>query len=90
MTPDVGRAVPPGGVARPDLLSPEQTEPLARAAYRSIRDRLLPPPDEPMLVHCGHGERAMSAASLLERAGHRNVAVFAGGPGSLGPLEREA
>jgi hypothetical protein len=24
-----------------------------------------------VLVHCGHGERAVSAASLLERAGHR-------------------
>jgi hydroxyacylglutathione hydrolase len=37
----------------------------------------------PMLVHCGHGERAMSAASLLQRAGHRDVAVLAGGLGEL-------
>lgn len=44
-------------------------------------------PDGPVLVHCGHGERAMSAASLLERAGHRDVAVLAGGPDELGPLE---
>lgn len=41
----------------------------------------------PLLVHCGHGERAMSAASLLERAGHRDVAVLAGAPTALGPLE---
>ena len=39
--------------------------------------------DGPVLVHCGHGERAMSAASLLERAGHRGVAVLAGGPDEL-------
>lgn len=31
-------------------------------------------------VMCGHGERAMTAASLLERAGHDNVAVVVGGP----------
>ena len=35
--------------------------------------------DWPVLVHCGHGERAMSAASLLERAGHSDVTVLAGG-----------
>ncbi|KUO19738.1 MBL fold metallo-hydrolase [Streptomyces dysideae] len=32
------------------------------------------------LVHCAHGERAMTAASLLQRAGHRGVAVLSGGP----------
>ena len=32
------------------------------------------------VVHCGHGERAMTAASLLQRAGHRDLAVLAGGP----------
>lgn len=36
-----------------------------------------------LLVHCGHGERAASATSLLERAGHRDVAIFLGGPDSL-------
>jgi rhodanese-related sulfurtransferase len=29
---------------------------------------------------CGHGERAMTAASLLERAGHDDLAVVVGGP----------
>jgi rhodanese-related sulfurtransferase len=38
------------------------------------------PPNEPLVVMCGHGERAMSAASLLEAAGRRDVSVFAGGP----------
>ncbi|MFI6010925.1 rhodanese-like domain-containing protein [Streptomyces sp. NPDC051243] len=32
------------------------------------------------LVHCAHGERAMTAASLLQRASHRDVAVLEGGP----------
>lgn len=34
----------------------------------------------PVVVMCGHGERAMGAASLLERAGHPDVAVLVGGP----------
>lgn len=37
----------------------------------------------PVLTQCGHGERAMTAASLLARAGHRDVAVLAGGPSAL-------
>jgi hydroxyacylglutathione hydrolase len=34
----------------------------------------------PLTVMCGHGERAMSAASVLERAGRRDVKVLLGGP----------
>jgi rhodanese-related sulfurtransferase len=37
-------------------------------------------PDEALVVMCGHGERAMSAASLLARAGRRDVTVLDGGP----------
>lgn len=37
-------------------------------------------PDQPTVVMCGHGERAMGAASLLERAGHHDVAVLTGSP----------
>ncbi|MFF0767381.1 rhodanese-like domain-containing protein [Nonomuraea wenchangensis] len=36
--------------------------------------------DEPTVVMCGHGERAMTGASLLARAGHRQVGVLDGGP----------
>ncbi|GAA1214777.1 MBL fold metallo-hydrolase [Pseudonocardia alaniniphila] len=36
--------------------------------------------DVPTVVMCGHGERAAGAASLLERAGHHEVAVLRGGP----------
>lgn len=37
-------------------------------------------PPGPTVLMCGHGERAMSAASLLARAGRQDVAVFGGGP----------
>lgn len=47
-------------------------------------------PDGPVLLHCGHGERAMSAASLLERAGRLDVAVLAGAPSDLGEVEADA
>ncbi|GHE05037.1 MBL fold metallo-hydrolase [Streptomyces alanosinicus] len=33
------------------------------------------------VVACGHGERAMTAASVLERAGHSGLTVLDGGPG---------
>jgi hydroxyacylglutathione hydrolase len=37
-------------------------------------------PQGPVTVMCGHGERAMTAASLLERAGHKELQVVQGGP----------
>lgn len=37
-------------------------------------------PAGPIVVMCGHGERAMGAASLLTRAGYRDVTVLEGGP----------
>jgi glyoxylase-like metal-dependent hydrolase (beta-lactamase superfamily II)/rhodanese-related sulfurtransferase len=40
-------------------------------------DRLA---DVPTVVMCGHGERAMGAASLLSARGFRKVAVLTGGP----------
>lgn len=36
--------------------------------------------DGPVTVMCGHGERAMSAASVMERAGRHDVSVLLGGP----------
>lgn len=52
-------------------------------------------PARPTVVMCGHGERAMGAASLLARAGHGEVAVLDGGPTDWAeatgrPLERGA
>jgi rhodanese-related sulfurtransferase len=37
-------------------------------------------PDEPTVVMCGHGERAMGGASLLAATGHHDVVVLDGGP----------
>ncbi|MQA24494.1 MAG: MBL fold metallo-hydrolase [Micromonosporaceae bacterium] len=35
---------------------------------------------EPLVVMCGHGERALTGATLLARAGRRDAAVLVGGP----------
>ncbi len=37
-------------------------------------------PDGPVTVMCGHGERAMTGASILTRLGQREVSVLDGGP----------
>jgi len=31
------------------------------------------PQGQPILAYCGHGERAFTAASILERAGYRGL-----------------
>lgn len=36
--------------------------------------------DRPLVVMCGHGERAATAASVLEVTGHGDVAILEGGP----------
>jgi rhodanese-related sulfurtransferase len=36
-------------------------------------------PGEPLTIYCGHGERAMTAASLLEGQGRGSLAVLDGG-----------
>lgn len=46
-----------------------------------IAARAAEVPNRPTVVMCGHGERAMGAASLLEAAGRRDVVVLEGGPG---------
>lgn len=57
-------------------------EHIAGALHRelgSLADELSDVPDG-VVVMCGHGERAMTGASLLERAGHPRVSVLKGGP----------
>ena len=58
-----GGALLVGTVARTDLAGPELTEPLARAAYRSLHGRLLSLPDE-LAVYPTHG-----AGLVLRRPG---------------------
>lgn len=41
------------------------------------------PRDRPLVIYCGHGERAVSAASILERAGFGQLLVLRGGPDDL-------
>jgi hydroxyacylglutathione hydrolase len=49
-----GGALIPGGAARTDLIDPDQTEPLARALYRSVRQHLAGLPDD-LVVYPTHG-----------------------------------
>jgi hydroxyacylglutathione hydrolase len=60
-------------VARTDLAGPELTEPLARAAYRSLRQRLLPLPDE-LAVYPTHGAGSFCAAPV---GGERTTSIGA-------------
>ena len=46
----------------------------------SVRDSVEHLPAGPITVMCGHGERAMSAASILTARGRADVSVLAGGP----------
>jgi glyoxylase-like metal-dependent hydrolase (beta-lactamase superfamily II) len=68
-----GGALLAGGVARTDLASPELTEPLARAAYRSLHQRLLPLPDD-LGVHPTHGAGSFCSAP---GAGERSTTIGA-------------
>ncbi|HEX5878646.1 MAG TPA: MBL fold metallo-hydrolase, partial [Actinomycetota bacterium] len=56
-----GGALLVGTVARTDLADPVLTEPLARAAYRSLHQRLLSLPDE-LAVYPTHGAGSFCAA----------------------------
>ena len=46
----------------------------------SLVDHISSVPPGPLAVMCGHGERAMTAASVLARAGRDDIAVVVGGP----------
>jgi glyoxylase-like metal-dependent hydrolase (beta-lactamase superfamily II)/rhodanese-related sulfurtransferase len=56
-----GGAILPGGAARPDLIGPEQTEPLARDLYRSAHQRLGKLPDH-LAVYPTHGAGSFCSA----------------------------
>ena len=63
---------------------PRSSTPVTCPARRTSNSATSPPappvPPAPLVLMCGHGERAMSAASLLARAGHHDLAVLDGGP----------
>lgn len=56
-----GGALIVGSVARTDLIDPQQTEPLARALFRALRDRILPLPDD-LPVYPTHGAGSFCSA----------------------------
>lgn len=58
-----GGALIPGGAARTDLISPEQTEELARALYRSVRQHLAGLPDD-LPVYPTHGGGSFCSAGM--------------------------
>lgn len=45
-----------------------------------LADNLAAVPAGPVIVMCGHGERAMGGASILATSGRTGIAVFNGGP----------
>ena len=56
-----GGALLVGGVARTDLIDPDQTKPLARQLYRALRFRILALPDE-LPVYPTHGAGSFCSA----------------------------
>jgi hydroxyacylglutathione hydrolase len=56
-----GGALLVDSVARTDLIAPDQTEPLARALWRSLHDRILTLPDD-LPVYPTHGAGSFCAA----------------------------
>jgi hydroxyacylglutathione hydrolase len=56
-----GGALIPGGAARTDLIDPEQTEELARALHRSVRQQLAGLPDD-LHVYPTHGAGSFCSA----------------------------
>jgi hydroxyacylglutathione hydrolase len=68
-----GGALLVGTVARTDLVRPELTEPLARAAYRSLHQRVLSLPDE-LAVYPTHGAGSFCAAPV---GGERTTTIGA-------------
>lgn len=46
----------------------------------ALEENVLRVPEGPVTVMCGHGERALGAASILRRAGRADVRVLLGGP----------
>lgn len=82
------RLVKPGDVAGVELLDVRQGSEFDAGhvpASRHVELGELPAradqvPTGATVIMCGHGERAMTAASLLERVGRKGMAVLVGGP----------
>ena len=89
---EAGEAVVETPLVRPDQVSGAVLDVRQASEYETghvpgsvhielgdLPDRTGATPHGPTVVMCGHGERAMTAVSLLQREGHRDVAVLLGG-----------
>jgi rhodanese-related sulfurtransferase len=56
----------------------------------ALAENLAKISDGPMTVMCGHGERAMTGASILAAAGRKHVSVLVGGPSDWAETTGEA
>jgi hydroxyacylglutathione hydrolase len=82
------RLVGPGDVEGSELLDVRQTSETdaghvpgaARVELGALSAGIAQVPAAVSVVMCGHGERAMTAASVLERSGRTGMAVLIGGP----------
>jgi glyoxylase-like metal-dependent hydrolase (beta-lactamase superfamily II)/rhodanese-related sulfurtransferase len=81
------RLVEPAALDESTVLDVRQREEFTRGhvpGARNVELGALPDaaglPSDPLTVVCGHGERAMTGASILERSGHEDLAVLVGGP----------
>ncbi len=67
-------------VRQPDEFAAGHIEGAIHVPLGSVATRLSEVPrDRPVVVYCGHGERASSAVSLLERAGFASLLNIDGG-----------
>jgi hydroxyacylglutathione hydrolase len=75
-------SVPPSTVVDVRQTSEFETGHLPGSVHAELGSLVtsVPPATGPLTLLCGHGERAMTAASLLERVGRTELAVVVGGP----------
>lgn len=73
LTVFTGGTLMAGGVARPDLVSPESTVPLARSAYRSVRHLLAALPGE-VEVRPTHGAGSFCSSGAASSNGASTIA----------------
>lgn len=85
---DTLRLVSPDGIDAATVLDVRQNAEFAaghlpgssHVELGKLTDPLVELPPGPLTLLCGHGERALTGAALLARAGRRELSVVVGGP----------
>lgn len=76
----VARGALPVDIREPDEFAGAHIEGAVHVPLGELEQRVEEiPGDRPLVVYCGHGERASSAVSILERAGHQTLMNIDGG-----------